>query len=59
MLTMKKDETPYPHYDSFNLFKEFGMKLPFGFELFLLMSEIAVPKMLDFKPDVIIFIEDF
>lgn len=32
------------------------MKVPFGFELHLLMSEIAVPKMLEFKPDIIVFI---
>ena len=35
------------------------MKLPFGFDLYLLMSEIAVPKMLEFKPDIIVYIEDF
>lgn len=39
--------------------QSFGVSAPFGFELLLLVSEIAIAKMVDFKPDVILFIEDF
>jgi hypothetical protein len=39
--------------------QSFGVSAPFGFELLLLVSEIVIPKMVDFKPDVILFIEDF
>ena len=35
------------------------MCAPFGFELLLLVSEIVIAKMVDFKPDIILFIEDF
>ncbi len=38
---------------------EFGLKAPFGYELYLLMAEIVVPKMNDFKPDSIIYVENF
>lgn len=39
--------------------QSFGVSAPFSFELLLLVSEIAIPKVVDFKPDVILFIEDF
>jgi hypothetical protein len=58
IMATKKDTRRYPRFDSFNLSK-MGLKTPFSFELYLLISEIAVAKMIDFKPDIIIYIEDF
>jgi hypothetical protein len=38
---------------------KFGLRQPFGFELYLFISDVIINKMIDFKPDIIIYMEDY
>ena len=52
-----KEESKSKRIESFDLKSAFGLKSPYGMELYLLFSEIIIEKMADFKPDIVIFIE--
>lgn len=56
---LKYPTVKYSRYESVNLRKTLGIQSPFGFELYLLMSELIIGRMTEFKPDIIIYLEDY
>ena len=45
-------------HTSINMKEVLGLDLPLGHEFYCLMSEVIIPKVGEFKPDIIIYMED-
>lgn len=56
---MQEQEIVCQKCRSYNMKKQFGISSPYGLELYLFISEVILSKMIEYKPDIIICIEDF